>query len=452
MNGYTHSAKHTSVDLTEGPILPELISFALPLMLGQVFQNLYNSVDSIIAGNFVGVTALAAITTCADIARLLTGFFTGLAAGAGVVFARYFGAKKENDLHRSIHTALTFAIQLGLFMMTVGIVFSPALLRLVRCTEDVFGEALVYLRLYLVGILFTSLYNVGAAVLRSVGDSRTPFNVLVASSLLNVVLDFLFIVAIPMGVAGAALATILSQALSVAIVAVKMLRTTDVYRLVPKDLTIDAAYLRDIVLLGIPSAIQTGLIAFSNLFVQRYVNGFGTAAMAGTGIGKKIDAYVGLVAVSFGQAMTTFAGQCMGAGKKERARKGLRLSLLLNFGLLIVIGIPVYFFAEPVARLFTPDAGAIAFGITMVRILIPLYGFQVLMQILSNTLRGFGHSLYAMVTTTTGLIVCRQIYLAIAMRISHDIRLVYLGWPVGWFFAFLFSFICYLFLVVKKDG
>ena len=438
------SGKKSSVDLSEGPVLRRIAAFAMPLLLGQILQNLYNSVDSIVAGNCLGVTALAAVTSCADIARLLTGFFTGLSVGSGVVFARYFGAKDEKRLHTSIHTALTFAVLLGVTMMTAGILLSPLLLRLVKCTEEVYPEALIYLRIYLVGILFTSIYNVEASVLRSVGDSRTPFLILAVTSCTNIALDLVFTVAVPLGVTGIALATILSQLLSVALVTRKMLRARDVYRLVPRDLTVSPQFLGEIIRLGIPAAIQSGLISFSNLFVQRYINVFGTAAMAGTGVGKKIDAYIGLISSSFGQSTTTFVSQCMGAGKRARAKEGIRKVLLLNAVLVVLTSVPMLLFADRVAALFTSDPDAISYAVLMVRLLMPLYAFQMLHQIFSSTIRGFGRSAVAMLTAMSGIIFFRQIYLAVITRIFDTINVVYLGWPIGWLVSFLSAFIYYL--------
>ena len=436
-----------SMDLTEGSIMRNIIVFAIPLLLGQIFQNLYNSVDSIVVGQFVGVTALAAVTGCAEVSRLLVGFFTGFSVGSGVVFSRYFGAKKYEDLHRSIHTALLFAAIIGAVMMVIGIVFTPWLLTLIDCPSDVYDEALLYLRVYLIGVLFTSIYNVQAGVLRSVGDSRSPFIYLVIASVVNIVLDLLFVAVFQMGVLGVALATIISQLGSVLLVTRKMLATNDYYRLDFKELRIEKKYLLEIIHLGIPSAIQSGLISFSNLFVQRYVNGFGTAAMAGAGAGKKVDGYVGLVSLSLGQATTTFVSQCVGAGKIRRAYKGIRIVLVMNVVIVILVSIPTYIFAETISRLFTADEAALAYAVQMIRILMPLYVTQAFHQVFLNVVRGFGKSIISMITSISGLIVLRQLYLAIALSIEHDIKWVFLGWAVGWFCAFLLAFLYYIFFI-----
>lgn len=446
----THAPAHPhSVDLTEGNIAKNIMLFALPLVAGQLFQNLYNTVDSIVVSRCVGLTALAAVTSCADISRLLVGFFTGLSVGSGVAFSRYFGSKDYENLHRAIHTALAFSVLMGLFMMTLGILSSPLLLRLVDCPADVYPEALLYLRVYLVGVLFTSIYNVQSGVLRSVGDSRSPFLYLVAASLINIALDLFFVAVLGWGVAGVAIATILSQSGSVAMVTARMLRTGDVYRLEPRHLTIDGRMLSGILKLGIPSAIQTCLISFSNLFVQRYVNGFGTQAMAGAGAGKKIDEYVSTLTVALGQSSTTYVGQCMGSGKYGRAYQGIRCVIAINLAVILLLATPIYIFARPISGLFTDDAGAVGYAVTMVRTLMPLYILQSFHQVLSNSVRGFGHSGAALVTTVAGLIVCRQIYLAIATALVRDVRLVFLSWPVGWAFSAALAGI-YYYLVIRR--
>lgn len=440
-------ADKRSVDLTEGNIVKSIILFALPLLLGQIFQNLYNSVDSIVVGQAVGVTALAAVTSCADISNILVGFFTGLSVGAGVLFSRFFGAKDYDRLHRAIHTAITFSIIVGVSMVIIGILISPFLLRIVDCPDDVYPEAITYLRIYFIGVMFTAIYNVQSGVLRAVGDSRTPLYYLIIASVTNIALDILFVVVLHMGVAGVAIATILAQSESVILVTVRMLRTGDVYKLVLKDLRIEGKLLREILRLGIPAAIQSCLITFSNLFLQRYINGFGTAAMAGAGAGKKIDSYISQLTVALAQSLTTYISQCVGANKYERAFKAIRYTLLINFATVIAVSVPLYIFAGNVATLFTNDPDALRYAVMMNHTLVPLYILQSFHQVFSNSVRGFGKSTVTMFTTVAGLIVLRQIYLAVATHMEHNIVLVFLSWPVGWFFSALFAFLYYMFAV-----
>ena len=437
-------ARKTSTDLTQGNIAKQLLLFALPILMGQVFQNLYNSVDSIVAGNFVGTTALAAVTSSADISRVWVGFFTVLSAGAGVLFARHFGAKDDNKLHDSIHTGLLFSLILGVTMALTGILITPLLLKMVDCPADVWTESVLYLRIYFVGVLFTALYNVAAGVLRAVGDSRHPFYYLVIASCTNIVLDLLFVTVFHMGVAGVAVATIISQFISVSLAVRQMLTADDVYKLAVRELKIDKQILKEVLVLGLPAAIQAGLISLSNLFVQRYINQFGSAAMAGSGAAKKIDSYAGMAAMSLGQATPAFIAQNMGAKKPERAFRGLWTVVGMGLGAISVIGPIIYFNSGSFIRLFTKDPAAVAYGMTMIHIMLPLYGLQVFHQIFSNAVRGFGKSLVVMFTSIGGLIVCRQIFLAVTMSKNPAIENVFWGYPVGWGCAAVMAVLYYL--------
>ncbi len=443
--------KKNSTDLTQGNILKLLIGFALPIFAGQVFRNLYNSVDSIVVGRTVGKTALAAVSSSADISMLLTGFFVGFSTGAGVVIARYFGARDPEKLHDAVHTALTFAIIIGVSMAALGIILAPSLLKLVKCPDDVYGEALAYLRIYLVGILFTSLYNLGSGVLRAVGDSRRPFYFLIISSCTNIVLDLLFVVGLKWSVRGAAVATIISQCLSCTLVYRKLITTEEMYKLVPSHLFhIKADILKEVVLIGMPAAIQSSLVSISNLFVQRYINGFGSAAMAGIGAAKKVDRFVGMIAQCLGLSTSTFVSQNVGAKQYSRASKGIKICLLICAVYVLTVGTTVYLSARPLIGLFTKDEEAIGFGIAMVHVMMPFYYFQSANQIFSNAVRGYGKSIVVMICSIVGMIVCRQIFLAVALGIVHDVRLVYVGFPVGWLFAALFVFIYYMAVIRRK--
>ena len=442
--------KTSSRDLTQGSITKQLLLFALPIFAGQIFQNLYNSVDSIIVGQAVGTTALAAVSASSDISMLLVGFFTGLSTGAGVLFSRFFGAKDGQNLHDAIHTAITFSLLFGILIAGAGIFFSPMLLRVVNCPQDVYLEALDYLRIYLIGVLFTAIYNVGAGVLRAVGDSRTPFIYLVISSCCNIALDIILVALLHLGVSGAALATILSQFISVVLVFRRMLLTQDVYKLIPRDLKIHRALLKDILRLGLPAAIQACLIGLSNVFIQSYINSFGSAAMAGMGAGKRIDRFVGMVAQCLGLATATFVGQNAGAERLDRAFRGIRVVLLVCFGYVLVAGCIVYLLAEPLVRIFTNDENAIAFGVSMIHVMMPFYFCQALNQVFANAVRGFGKSFVVMICSISGMIVCRQIFLAIMMSLWHDIRILYFSFPFGWICASGAVMVYYLFAIRRK--
>ena len=440
--------KKTSLDLTQGSITKQIILFALPILLSQVFQNLYNSVDSLIVGNFLGTTALAAVTSCADISQLLVGFFTGLSAGAGVLFARYFGMKNYERLHDAISTSLIFSFIIGITMMAVGICIADVLLNIVACPADVYDEAIIYLRVYLVGLLFTSLYNVASGVLRSVGDSRNPFIYLVISSILNIILDIIFVVVFKMQVLGVALATIISQLLSVILVYYQLTHAHDVYRIDLRHLKFDSTMLKEVISLGLPAALQSCLISISNLFVQRYVNLFGSSVMAGVGAAKKIDKFVGLIANSLGMSTATFVSQNIGAKRIDRAKKGIRITFVLAFIPVAIIGSLIYIYANRAISLFIDDKDAIYYGAMMIQTMMPLYYSQSINQIMLNTLRGFGKSFLAMILSLLGMIGISQLFLAISFSIERNVNHVFLGYPIGWIFSALFVSL-YYFIVIR---
>lgn len=443
--------KKTSMDLTQGNIVKLIIAFAVPILLGQIFQNLYNTVDSIIVGNFVGTTGLAAVTASSDISMMLVGFFTGLSTGAGVLFSRHFGAKKYDSLHDAIHTSIAFSILLGAVMAVAGIILTPFLLNVVACPNDVFGEAALYLRLYLVGILFTSVYNVGSGVLRAVGDSRSPFIYLLISSFTNILLDVLLVVVFRTGVAGAAIATVASQLVSVAMVFRRLIKTSDVYKLNPRDLKINGKILVEVMDLGLPAAIQSCMISLSNLFVARYVNEFGSSAMAGIGAAKKLDKFAGMPSNALGLATATFVSQNYGAGKVDRAYKGILYCLMISFVSVAVIATPLYYLAPQFVSIFIDnDAEAVRNGVLMMQCMLPLYYFQTLNQMFSNASRGFGRSRQVMFLSLIGMIGMRQLFLAITMNLYHDVKFVCYGFPLGWAFSALFVMIYFYFSIWKK--
>lgn len=442
--------KKSSMDLTEGSIVKLIVAFALPIFVGQIFQNLYNSVDAIVVGQFVGTTALAAVSSCSDISMLLTGFFTGLSTGAGVLFARYFGAKDYQNLHDAIHTALAFALLLGVVMAIAGILLTPLLLRVVDCPADVYAEADRYLRIYLIGILFTAIYNVGAGVLRAVGDSKSPFYYLLLSSVANIVLDLVTVLWLKMGVIGVAVATICAQGLSVFLVFRQLICANDVYKVVLKELKLQKHLLLQVLDLGIPAAIQASLISISNLFVQRYINGFGSAAMAGIGAAKKIDKFAGLISQSVGLTTTTFVSQNFGARKLDRAFRGIRTCLVICGICVAALGIPIYFFAGLFVRIFTADESAVSYGIAMIHTMMPLYYCQALNQVFSNAVRGFGKSRAVMFLSLLGMVGCRQLWLAVSMGINGSVTNIFIGYPLGWFFSALFVFLYYWFSIRRN--
>lgn len=442
-------AKSNNIDLTEGNITKRLLFFTLPILVGQLFQTLYNSVDSIVVGNFVGTDALAAVTASSTIANFLVGFFLGMATGASVLFSRCFGAREYHTLDEAIHTTVAFSTILGAVIAGLGIIFTPQLLQLVSCPENVFQDAQVYLRIYLVGVLFLSMYNVSAGVLRSIGDAQAPFYYLVLSSCMNIVLDILLVTVIKLGVAGVGIATVISQFVSVALSFRRMMQMDERYRFRTSKLKIDWGLLKKIINLGLPAGLQNSLTAFSNLYLQHYINSFSSAAIAGIGSAQKIDQFAGMPCQSIGLAMTTYIGQNMGAEQPERARKGVGISVAMVVIMVAVVGTPVFFFADKLMAIFGPDAEMISYGADMLRVIMPVYlvmGFQMLF---SGIIRGYGYSKTAMVMAVGGMVVLRQIWLAITLTIEHNINFIYWGYPIGWIAAVI-PMLAFYFAVCRK--
>ncbi len=442
--------RRRNVDLTQGSIAKQILLFAIPILLGDLFQNFYNSVDSLVVGNYVGKEALAAVNACSPITNLLVNFFVGMSAGTGVIFGRNFGARTYKKLQDSIHTTVAFAFIVGFSLAAIGVVFSRNLLSLVDCPADIFSSASMYLRVYTIGILFTAIYNIGAGVLRAVGDSRSPFYALVLSSLLNILLDIVFVVYFRMGVLGVAFATIIAQFISVLIVYRRMMIMDEEYRFSFRKLAIDKSILKEVIDLGLPAGIQSCLISFSNMFVHRYINSFGSSATAGVGIGTRLDRFAGLSIRALGLSASTFVAQNVGAQQVDRLKRGMWTCYFLCCASIALFGGPLYIFAFKLAGLFNSDPEVISYGANMMRVIIPFYFMQAGNQVISGSLRGFGYSRQVMLLSLIGMILVRQIFLAVSMSISHNIMNVYFGFPVGWGGACLSTGIFYLYVRNKK--
>lgn len=439
-----------NVDMTIGNIQKQLVVFAIPIFLGTLFQNLYNSVDSLVVGNFLGKEALAALNTCAPISRVLIGFFVGMSTGASVVFSRCFGSRNYSKLRTSLHTTVLFSFIVGGVMAAIGIIFSDFLLGVVGCPEDIFTMADGYLKVYVVGVFFTAIYNVGSGILRAIGDSRHPFYALLTASILNIILDILFVHNFNMGVVGAAVATVISQAISVIIVFVYMQKMDERYRFHWNELGIDREILSEVVELGLPSGIQSSLISVSNMFVHRYINAFGSTATAGVGVAERIDAFAAMPVQSIGLAMTTFVSQNVGAQKKDRVASAIKSGIVMSMIAVIALGLPIYFKSDFLASLFNRDAGVISYAQAMMKTLVPLYIVMALDQTMAGTLRGYGFTRQVMYISFVGIVVARQVWLYFSMKIHPDVMNVYIGFPMGW----IINSICMVayYLYAKRNG
>ena len=436
-----HMAK--SVDMTQGSIAGNILSFALPLFCGNIFQQLYNTVDSIVVGNFVGKEALAAVGSVDSVIFTFIGFFIGMSTGAGVVISQYFGAKDEKNVSRAVHTTIVFTFVLSVLCTVSSLLALPLFLKLLAIPSDVYDEAHVYLQLYFAGVSGLLFYNMGSGILRAVGDSRRPLFFLLFSSIMNIVLDLLFVAVFKMGVAGAAWATIISQGLSAVLVIVVLMREKEMYRLCVKKLRLDTHMLRNIVKIGFPSGLRMMIVAFSNVFVQSYINAFGSAAMAGWSSYCKIDKICILPSQSIDLAITTFSGQNLGAGNVDRMKKGTRTALLMNWAVSFVLIVISLIFAEKLVACFNQDADVLRFGTMFVRYLMPFYMVLSVNSTFSGSLQGAGNTKIPVAIMMGSFIVVRQIYLFVISRVTTSVLWIVLGYPVGWCVSSLLMMIYY---------
>ena len=418
--------------MTEGSIPRLLITFALPLMVGNVFQQLYNTVDSIIVGNFVSKQALAAVGCTGPIINTLIGVFAGLSGGAGVVISQFYGAKDRERLRRAVQTTVVLTAIMCVLLTAAGVLLAPLLLRLMDTPADVMGAASEYLRIYFWGISGMLLYNIGAGILRAVGDSTHPLYFLIFSATTNTVLDYLFVKVFSFGIAGAAIATIVSQALSAVLVMGMLVRSKEDYRVDLKALRLDGAVLKRICEIGIPSSLQMGVTAVSNVFVQSYINRFESSCMAGWAAYNKLDAFAMLPLMGFSMAVTTFVGQNYGAGKLDRARSGPLHALWIGTLIMVAILTPMMLFAPTLVRLFNQEAEVIAFGTLFIRLISPFYLLCTINQIYSGALRGVGDTKATMIIMLFSFVFFRQLYLFTAYRLGGGIVPIALGYPAGW--------------------
>ena len=418
-------------DMTQGTIWKHLLAFALPLMIGNLFQQLYNTVDSIVVGQFVSKQALAAVGSTTSIINMLVGFFSGVSVGAGVIISQRFGAKDPEGVHKAVHTTISLTLIIGLVGTVVGIVLAPIMLTLMKTPQDVFVEAKAYLQIYFGGISGLMLYNMGSGILRAVGDSRRPLYFLVFSSCVNIVLDLLFVLGFHMGVEGVAYATIIAQFSSAALIYFPLYRPHDVHRFQPKKLRIYPEMVRSIIRVGLPAGLQQALTSFSNVFVQGYINSFGTNCVAGWSCYHRIDQFILLPMQSISMASTTFVGQNIGHRDLERTEKGIRTAVMLSIIVTgILIGLVVIFCA-PLIKIFNDDPGVVEYGVMFIRLISPFYLIICFNQIYAGALRGAGDAKAPMFIMLFSFVLFSQLYLAIGTQFINTEWFVGLGYPAG---------------------
>lgn len=418
--------------LTEGPIASGLVRFALPLFFGNLFQQLYNTVDALIVGNLLGNRALAAVSSTSMLIFTLVGFFNGLSIGAGVVIAQYFGAKDIQRLRQAIHTNFAFSLMMSAVLTLLGVTLTPAILQWMETPAEVMPQAVLYVRIYFAGSAGLVLYNTFMGIMQSVGDSRHPLYYLIFSSILNVVLDLVLIGLFDMDVDGAALATVLAQLISAVLCLRRLMKAPQDYRIRLQEIRVNGRILRQIIRFGLPGGIQNSLIAATNTVVQSHVNVFGEMAMSGIGAYNKIEDFFFLPIKSFTTAITTFVGQNLGAKAYDRVRKGSRFGFLCSMGLALLSGVIILISAPVLVGAFTDEPAAIAFGVDKAQICALFYFLPALSHALSAVLRGAGHAVAPTLSILLSWGIFRMLLLLIFAPMTQTIAIVNWVFPISW--------------------
>ncbi|WP_295629216.1 MATE family efflux transporter [uncultured Intestinimonas sp.] len=430
--------------ITEGPILRPLLAFFFPILLGTFFQQLYNTVDAIIVGNYVGTAALGAVGgSTAIIINFLVNLFVGISSGATVVIAQHYGAQQGEDVYEAVHTAVALALAAGGVITIAGILLSGPALRLMDTPEDVMDYAVVYLRVYFCGTVASFVYNMGASILRAVGDTKHPLYFLMAACLTNIVLDLFFVAVLGLGVFGAALATVISQVVSAVLVAISLLRPGNVYSVVPREVRFHREKLVGILRIGLPAGIQSNMYTVSNMVLQSRMNLFGTVTVAAYTAFEKIDGFYWMISSAFGVSITTFVSQNFGARKYQRLRQGVRVCLALTAGVSLAISLLFCLGAPVLLRMFSPDGEVIALGTHMMWYISPFYILFVCIEIFSGTARGAGDALKPMLLTCGGVCVLRVAWVVVVLSHYPAVETILVSYPISWGITSLLYLIYY---------
>lgn len=429
--------------ITDGVIWKQILIFFFPILLGSFFQQLYNTVDAIIVGQYVGSNALAAVGgSSAQIINFLVGFFLGISSGASIIISRYYGAKNKEKTSKAVHNAILLAITFGIILMILGYFFAPSALKMMGEPEAIFTLSLDYIRIYFFGSIFSLTYNIGAGILNAIGDSRKPLYFLICSTIINVVLDIIFVRVFGLGVQGVAFATIISQFCSACLVLFSLSRTRDLHRFEFKKLRFDGEILKKVIYIGFPAGIQSTMYSISNIFIQSSINSFGTDTIAAYTVYGKIDGLFWMMMNAFGISAMTFAAQNFGAHKLDRVHKCVKTCLVMAFGSTIVVSIFLYFSSTMFFRIFTDDVNVITIGNSMLRFLVPMYFTWVCIEILSSVIRASGDSLGPLIISAIGICLMRVLWVFFVVPYNHNIIVLIASYPVTWVLCSL-AFIVY---------
>ena len=418
--------------ITEGVIWKQLLLFFVPILLGSLFQQLYNMVDAMVVGRFVGKEALAAVDSTSSFTSLLINFFVGAASGTSVIVSQFYGARNDLQVSRAVHTGVALSLAGGVIVMILGIAVAPLCLRAIAVPEEIMGDALTYIRIYFLGTVAQFAYNVGAGILRAVGDSRRPLYFLIVGCVVNIVLDVLFVVVFKLGVVGAALATIISQVVSMVLVGITLMRAEDTFQLFLRRIRFHKDMLLSIIKVGIPMGLQSAMYSISNMIIRSAVNTFGTNVIAAWAVSGRMDFIIWTVMDTFGIAVTTFSGQNYGAGKYDRVRKSVRVCLGMGIGTIIAISATLYLICPYFGKLFTDDTEVLSLAAYILRFYAPFFVTYVGSDILSGAIRGTGEAFKPMMLTMFGTCILRIIWIFTAVRVNHTIEMVMWSYPMTW--------------------
>ena len=438
------------INMTEGPLLPKILSFSGPLILTGILQLLYNAADVIVVGNYAGHEALAAVSSTGALINLLVNVFMGLGVGASVVIARSYGARDVAAMRKAEHTAMTLALFMGIGVGVFGFILAKPLLQMMDSPPDVIDGATLYVRIYFLGMPANMLYNFGAATMRAVGDTKRPMVYLMISGLVNVLLNLLLVIVFHMDVDGVAIATVASQVVSMALVLMCLFSTRGVTQLNLHECRIDRKSLKEIIRIGLPAGLQGSLFSISNVMIQSSVNFFGSLVVAGNGVAANIEGFVYVAMNAQHQADMTFASQNYGAGKPDRVKKTMWCCLGVVTATGLLMGLLILLLGKPLMSLYNPEEQVIAYGMIRLGIVMPTYFLCGLMDVMVGQLRGIGYSIMPMIVSLTGACVLRIVWILTVFAQAHDLTMLYISYPVSWFVTFAIHFLCYLFVARKK--
>ncbi|WP_338983516.1 MATE family efflux transporter [Fusobacterium nucleatum] len=433
-------------NLTEGKIWKVMLKFVLPIFLGTLFQSLYTTIDAIIIGRFAGKDAFAAIESVLNFQRLPITFFVGLSSGATIIISQYFGAKRKEDISKASHTAILFAIVGGLLLSVLSCILSPFFIRLIKVPEEIFYQAQIYTIICFSGIVASMIYNIGSGILRALGDSKTPFYILIVSNILNIILDLILVVVFNLGVIGVGMATLIAQIASAILIFIILLRTKLDCKIYINKIRFYKKYLKEIFRLGLPIGVQSVLYPISNTIIQSSINTFGVNSIAAWAISGKLDFLIWTVSDAFSVAISTFVAQNYGAKKHQRARDGIKIALSMSMVAIFVISFILYFYNKPLAYFLIKDKNIVDLTSEVIHLIAPLYFMYVIGDVLSGAIKGTGNTLHPMVINIFGICICRILWIFLIVPLNPTFFMVLYGFIVSW----IITALMYIVYVIYK--